>query len=209
MKPDKRKQREREKREARLRAQRTPVQVANEKAVRRQCGDCQACCAVLAIPTLDKPRTQRCPNQCAAGCAIYSARPPECAGYLCLWRQGWGGERDRPDKLGAVIDLDVNPAFAKVAGARGASVKVKDEDGKSKRGGVIRMSLVDESKHLSPELRAHVDQLVRVGEVVTLVYQDRIDLYGPKYPAGLTFTKAELDRINAEISARKETKESA
>jgi hypothetical protein len=46
---------------------------------------------------------------CAAlgprGCTIYERRPRICRGYRCLWLQGQLDEADRPDRLGAVLDL--------------------------------------------------------------------------------------------------------
>lgn len=197
----KRKDRERRIREAKVRAKMTPAQVAREKTARRVCGDCQACCMTLAIPTLQKPRAVRCPNQCAAGCAIYATRPTECAGYMCLWRDGWGVESDRPDKLGAVIDLDVNPAFARVSGARGLNVTVKGSEHKT--GGMIRVHLNDETAPMTALLRQRIDEFVAVGEGVIVSYTDRIVVYGPKCVSGLTFTLEELEHLNVEIAARR------
>jgi hypothetical protein len=39
------------------------------------------------------------------GCGIYSERPRICRDYRCLWLQGGLEEDDRPDRLGAVLDL--------------------------------------------------------------------------------------------------------
>ncbi|QPF94299.1 hypothetical protein [Bradyrhizobium commune] len=53
----------------------------------RQCGDCTLCCKVMAIEALAKPANVWCPR-CSPGrgCAIYAARPDECASFNCLWR---------------------------------------------------------------------------------------------------------------------------
>ena len=44
----------------------------------------------------------------AWGCGIHEGRPPVCREYRCLWLRGGLAEGDRPDCLGAV--LDVTPA---------------------------------------------------------------------------------------------------
>lgn len=39
------------------------------------------------------------------GCGIHATRPGICRRYRCLWLQGKLDEEDRPDRLGAVVDL--------------------------------------------------------------------------------------------------------
>ena len=39
------------------------------------------------------------------GCGIYARRPRICRAYRCLWLQGKLDVEDRPDRLGAVLDL--------------------------------------------------------------------------------------------------------
>jgi len=39
------------------------------------------------------------------GCSIYDQRPRICRAYRCLWLKGGFEEEDRPDRLGAVIDI--------------------------------------------------------------------------------------------------------
>jgi hypothetical protein len=39
------------------------------------------------------------------GCGIYATRPRVCRAYACLWLTGALDEDDRPDQLGAVLDL--------------------------------------------------------------------------------------------------------
>lgn len=74
----------------------------------RSCGECQACCMVIAVHTLpfEKPNYSRCNHQCDKGCAIYSDRPKECKDYYCLYQAGIlvGCEGMRPDKLGVLLD---------------------------------------------------------------------------------------------------------
>jgi hypothetical protein len=40
-----------------------------------------------------------------AGCGIHARRPAICRRYRCLWLQGAFEPADRPDRLGAVLDL--------------------------------------------------------------------------------------------------------
>jgi len=42
----------------------------------------------------------------AGGCGIHSRRPGICRAYECLWLRGGFRQEDRPDRLGAVVDLD-------------------------------------------------------------------------------------------------------
>ena len=39
------------------------------------------------------------------GCGIHSSRPSVCRAYRCLWLRGGLREDDRPDGLGAVLDI--------------------------------------------------------------------------------------------------------
>lgn len=72
----------------------------------RTCGSCDACCTVLGIEVLEKDAGSRCPHlRAKGGCGIYTTRPGECAIYRCLWHTGVFGEtRDRPDRLGLILD---------------------------------------------------------------------------------------------------------
>lgn len=81
----------------------------------RACGECTACCRIKGVPELGKPTQRACTHLCAAGCAMYAARPTSCREYACLWRQGLveGDERRRPDKLGVMIDFE---PFARIPG---------------------------------------------------------------------------------------------
>lgn len=94
----------------------------------RACGDCQACC--VAIRTWDepmgllKPSGERCPYQCDSGCSIYATRPRSCAAYSCRWLEGWGATRDRPDKLGLIVEREpegIKPCWIITECVRGAA----------------------------------------------------------------------------------------
>lgn len=69
------------------------------------CGSCRACCTVLGVKKLHKDDYTPCQHECAAGCAIYSQRPAECAKYECLWLQQNWGQETRPDQLGVILEL--------------------------------------------------------------------------------------------------------
>lgn len=76
------------------------------KVAGRSCGACSLCCTVLRVDALHKLGGVRCVHQRAeGGCGIYAARPSICRAYRCLWLRGSLREEDRPDRLGAVLDL--------------------------------------------------------------------------------------------------------
>lgn len=57
------------------------------------------------------------------GCGIHARRPQICRAYRCLWLQGKLDLEDRPDRLGAVLDLTSEagaPLLAIREAARGA-----------------------------------------------------------------------------------------
>ena len=89
-----------------------PIVLHNPKP--QKCGECQACCEVIAVhletplhTPEDKPNYARCPHQCPSGCSIYHQRPKECRSYYCLYLIGAlpGGGEMRPDKFGVLIDF--------------------------------------------------------------------------------------------------------
>lgn len=72
----------------------------------RACGPCSLCCTVLRVDALRKLGGVDCVHQCAqGGCGIHPRRPDICRAYRCLWLGGGLGDDDRPDRLGAVVDL--------------------------------------------------------------------------------------------------------
>lgn len=78
-------------------------------AASRTCGACSLCCVVLRVDELEKLggvpcRELRAPEQ-GGGCGIHATRPGICRAYRCLWLQGGLEDDDRPDRLGAVLDL--------------------------------------------------------------------------------------------------------
>jgi hypothetical protein len=71
------------------------------------CGKCTACCTLIGVAELDKENFTHCKHICEAGCEIYMDRPKSCRIYNCLYRLGHvkGGEQNRPDNLGILLDV--------------------------------------------------------------------------------------------------------
>jgi len=84
-----------------------PEQTDRESAATRVCGECSLCCTVLRVDELGKLGGEPCPQlrDAAKGCAIYEQRPRICRAYRCMWLRGYLEERDRPDRLGAIVEL--------------------------------------------------------------------------------------------------------
>jgi hypothetical protein len=71
----------------------------------RQCGECKACCTVLAVPDIGKGEGVPCTSLVGYGCGRYDTRPTSCKSYTCLWRGGLLRDDDRPDKCGVMISM--------------------------------------------------------------------------------------------------------
>lgn len=119
----------------------------------RACGDCTACCTVMAVTELRKPSRRACDHVGRDGCRVHDARPESCRAFNCAWLRGViaGGEAHRPDALGVMFDsfvergsgatrvlafelwpgaLDAEPARAVVASLAAAhEVHVSRRDG--------------------------------------------------------------------------------
>ena len=77
--------------------------------IARSCGECVACCYVLAIRDLGKPVSVDCRHldrskktEC---CSIYAERPFDCQQYECAWLvdAGFGDAQHRPDRIGVLF----------------------------------------------------------------------------------------------------------
>lgn len=56
-----------------------------------------------------KPAGAPCPHLCAAGCAIYSERPPVCRRFRCAWLQETSlSELLRPDRCGVLLAVNTS-----------------------------------------------------------------------------------------------------
>lgn len=72
----------------------------------RRCGACSLCCTILRVDALRKLGGTDCVHQRPeGGCRIHPERPSICRAYRCLWLQGGLAAEDRPDRLGALVDL--------------------------------------------------------------------------------------------------------
>ena len=72
----------------------------------RACGSCSLCCFVLRVDEIGKLGGHPCVHQRDPdGCGIHPTRPGICRAYRCLWLSGGLRDSDRPDRLGAVLDL--------------------------------------------------------------------------------------------------------
>jgi len=61
---------------------------------------------VLRVDEIGKLGGVACRHQLAeGGCGIHRDRPQICRSYRCLWLKGSFRDADRPDALGAVVDL--------------------------------------------------------------------------------------------------------
>jgi Fe-S-cluster containining protein len=78
------------------------------------------CCTVLRVDELRKLGGVSCVALGARGCTIYARRPGICRAYRCAWLQGTFAVEDRPDRLGAVLDL-VHEAGAPLLAIREAA----------------------------------------------------------------------------------------
>jgi len=88
---------------------RIALRVTEESVKPNKCGECRACCTVLAIQQLEpqKPNWTPCPHECGNGCSIYQSKPEECNEYQCHYLEGVFGSDPafRPDKLGLLVDM--------------------------------------------------------------------------------------------------------
>lgn len=77
---------------------------ARHAARDRSCGDCTACCAVMAVVELRKPSRRACDHVSLEGCRIHDTRPESCREFNCLWLRGAIDASARPDELGVFFD---------------------------------------------------------------------------------------------------------
>jgi hypothetical protein len=81
--------------------------------MKRECGECIACCVWPKIIELNKPHFALCQylkNKigCTKNCKIHdNRRPKACIDYNCEWLKGHGRKEDRPDKCGMMKELKI------------------------------------------------------------------------------------------------------
>lgn len=75
----------------------------------RTCGDCMACCNVLAVdaPDFKKSAETPCPHLSSRGCGIHAVRPNICRAWFCVWRRFADmPDEARPDRSGLLVSLN-------------------------------------------------------------------------------------------------------
>jgi hypothetical protein len=83
--------------------------IVTVESLTRKCGECQLCCKLLPVRTLQKKGGEVCRHQkFRKGCAVYhrAGMPPECAIWNCRWLvNDDADELSRPDRAHYVIDV--------------------------------------------------------------------------------------------------------
>ena len=145
----------------------------------RSCGPCSLCCTALRVDELRKLGGVACLHQRpAGGCGVYERRPAICRAYRCLWLRGGLRDDDRPDRLGAVLDvvgaggnawLEIREAEP---GAFARSPRLREIAAEHRRSMPVRIS--DSADVLDPERRFRVllpgvEEHSVAGEWTTLV----------------------------------------
>lgn len=83
----------------------------------RECGGCTACCKLIGVAELNKPKDVWC-QHCdkGRGCRIFGQpeRPESCSGWTCMWRVATGmPDGLRPDRSKIVFAPDRRVGFIK------------------------------------------------------------------------------------------------
>lgn len=77
----------------------------NLNTVKRECGDCRACCYSIGVAEINKDQWVNCAHECESGCGIFGQpeRPPTCGQWSCAWLLGIVPEEYKPNRCGLVI----------------------------------------------------------------------------------------------------------
>lgn len=148
----------------------------------RSCGECTLCCTLLRVDELRKlggtPCRQLRGSPAPPGCGIHATRPGICRAYACLWLSGGLEDEDRPDRLGAVLDLATEGGVTRlrvheaVPGAYEGSARLREIVARYREGMPVRISDVSRAgdpdapvRELGPagaELRIEGEWMVRL-----------------------------------------------
>jgi len=148
----------------------------------RACGECTLCCTLLRVDELKKLGGTRCRELRTApappGCGIHGTRPAICRAYSCLWLSGGLDETDRPDRLGAVLDVATEGSVTRLRvhearpGAYAGSLRLREIVARYRESMPVRISDVSRAgdpeapvRELGPagtELRIEGDWIVRI-----------------------------------------------
>lgn len=137
----------------------------SEDKLPRSCGSCSACCFALGVRQIDKPVFTRCSHACAAGCAIYETRPDPCRVYRCAWLDGFGERRDRPDRLGVILDVVAPPADVRELARMGdtRAQAVVDQAARTIHAREVRRGALSD-----PRVKRRLEGFTRAGRLVVL-----------------------------------------
>lgn len=131
----------------------------------RECGDCQLCCKLLPVNSIDKLGGHKCKHQCATGCAVYDklfSVAPECKAWNCEWLLGNAGQLDRPDRSHIVID--VMPDYITIT---------ENVDGTGRRNAIPALQVwIDpehRDAHRDPALRTYLEKRGKDDGMVAII----------------------------------------
>jgi hypothetical protein len=162
----------------------------------RQCGDCQLCCKLLPVRSLDKGAGEKCKHQShAKGCGVYARLAmvsPECRLWSCRWLvENDTADLRRPDRSHYVIDI--MPDF----------VTLRDDDtGKVEHIEVVQV-WVDPSypdAHEDPALRAYLERRAKENVIALVRWnnQDGMALFPPLLSSNHQWNEKRSDLRNQE-----------
>jgi hypothetical protein len=147
------------------------------------------CCTVLRVDELRKLGGVACAALGAHGCTIYARRPQICRGYRCLWLQGKLDFEDRPDWLGAVLDVVIEGGAPRLAireaspGAFERSERLRAIAERYREAMPVRVTCVSDA--LAPAARERV--LLAAGEELVVTGDVAVRMLGGR----------ELERVRA------------
>lgn len=134
------------------------------------------CCTVLRVDELRKLGGVACAALApSGGCTIYAKRPHICRAYQCLWLQGKLDLEDRPDRLGAVLDLVFEAGAPLLAireampGATGANARLRAIAERYRTAMPVRITRAADALREGAPVRtllANGEELLATGETV-------------------------------------------
>lgn len=141
----------------------------------RACGDCQLCCKLVPVPSIEKPAGKRCQHQrTGKGCLLYGHHPFDCRSWSCRWLADKANTEgmSRPDRAHFVIDLMPD------------SIKQTWEDGTERRIGVVQVWIDPAFPEVvrGPELRRYMAHMAKEHGLPTLVRfnaRDALAVFAP------------------------------
>lgn len=165
-----------------------------DKGTGRVCGDCQLCCKLVPVPTIDKPAGAKCQHQRVhKGCTIYGNRPFACKTWTCRWLSDPTTTMlQRPDRSHFVVDMSTD--YIELEPKAGGSTQ---------RVGVMQVWLdpAFPAARSSSELRAYaIDVAARFGAALILRTpgQPARFLFAPSFCEDQQWTERLGDRIRPE-----------